>query len=159
MIHLMLFASVLFSCGSAPDAAPSNQSGMLSKSEIDAVFDLQEIGSFTESSDGEMLLGGRRFNPDDIAGKTYGRKHNLLNLSEEALQSLPDNYRSAALFGNPTEIRSFLKNNSLSIQDLDTAKTSTGLIDLKSLISLQNLSNKRSKNTSQLSSLALKEVK
>lgn len=88
------------------------------QAEVDAVFDLTELGQPSFDPRGNWLLGGKRLNPSFVTTQTYGRKVNLLGLEDSVYNRLPPVVADAIFFATPEQIRKAMKEYGLSMADL-----------------------------------------
>jgi hypothetical protein len=139
----------------------TNQSWTLE--EVAGVLDLSQLGERTYDKQGQMYLGGKRV-PEEVLNqvrKPYGRRSNYLGLSADALRSLPKELYAAAMDTPADELVAYLKQNGISIADIEAARDSTGQLQLAGLHELNKLSKKRVGSTllNQMVSQSLEKVR
>lgn len=101
------------------DSLSSSNQQYLTRAEVNAVADLSQIGEIGFIN-GQLAFGGKIVkDPAIIAEKTYGRKYNLLNLSEEVLNSVDITTRDLLIFGSMEDIKTVMNYWGVKDEDID----------------------------------------
>jgi hypothetical protein len=88
------------------------------RTEVEAVFDLTELGEPGFDQEGNWTLGGRLLDPTLITTQTYGRTVNLLGLEDAAYNALSPDVANAIFFAKPDQIREAMRQYGINMTDV-----------------------------------------
>ncbi len=144
---IALAFSGLWACSANVQTPVGKPTGPVTQAEVDAVFDLIQIGEKSYDVSGNMYLGKRPVEAKDLTGKSYGRTFNFLGLSQQVMDALPSDVRNAALDATPEQLGAFLSQQGLTIADVRTAQV-RGTLESAGVKKLFALSEQRVGKTS-----------
>lgn len=111
-----------------------------SSSELEAVFDLSELGPSlsVDAERGTLVLAGRPIPAGLLEAMPYltmGRTHNLLRLADDVLLAMDGDVRYQLTQASPAELRNYLSDYGLTMKDLQRAWRAAPEVGLGALYS------------------------
>lgn len=105
----------------ACNAAPPRASAVWTRTELENVLDLAELGELSANANGDFVLGGKQL-PSELAKEfqtvAYGGTFNYLKIDEETMNALPIAVRDFFLEASPDELREALAQIGISVTDI-----------------------------------------
>jgi hypothetical protein len=88
------------------------------RDEVEAVFDLTELGQSSTDLEGNWLLGGRVLDPSFVTTQTYGRRVNLLGLDDAAYNAMTPTVAQSIFFATPQQLRASMQQNQIKMSEV-----------------------------------------
>jgi hypothetical protein len=131
----LLAPLLLVACQGNP---PSGGNAAWTYADLGSIFDLSELGAALtiDAETSTLMLDGRPL-PADVLESfphlTMGRSYNLLRLSEDALDAMASEARQSLVHASPSELRAYLDDHALTMEDVRAAWGSDGELTLLDL--------------------------
>jgi hypothetical protein len=88
------------------------------RDEVEAVFDLTELGQSSTNLEGNWMLGGRVLDPSFVTTQTYGRRVNLLGLDDAAYNAMTPSVAQSIFFATPAQLRAAMQKNQITMGEV-----------------------------------------
>jgi hypothetical protein len=88
------------------------------RDEVEAVFDLTELGQSSTDLEGRWLLGGRVLDPSLVTTQTFGRRVNLLGLDDAAYNAMTPTVAQSIFFATPEQLRASMQQNQIAMSEV-----------------------------------------
>lgn len=112
MIIVLFGISAMVSCNQSTSLLP------WTRQEVDAVFDLTELGKADVDIKGNLTLGGRVLNQSFVTTQTYGRTVNLLGLDDAAYNAMTPSVAQSIFFATPEQLRAAMQKNQITMGEV-----------------------------------------